>query len=71
LIRFLVSLKPVNAARNTQSAKSFAPGNRIGLVAGDGGESIRLPGAFADDTVDVFLDIDERLFHGLEKNTRD
>jgi len=65
LVRFLVSFETMDTARHTQSAQCLAPGNGFGSIARHGGERMRHFGAPANDAINLFLDIDGRLFHGI------
>jgi len=65
LIRFLVGFETIYTARDAQTAERLPPRNGIGLVAGRGGKRIRPPGAPADTAINLFLDVDGRLFHDV------
>jgi len=54
----------MHPARHPHPAESFALGDGIGFVAGRGRKRIGCFGAPADNAVNFFLDVDDRLFHG-------
>ena len=58
-----MGLKAVHPAGNAKAAKCSAPGDGLGFVARRGRERIRRSRAPADEAVNLFLDVDERLFH--------
>jgi len=60
-----MSFETIHAARHAHAAKRFAPGNGVGLIAGNGRKCIRRSGASPDKTVNLFLNVDERLFHAF------
>ena len=53
----------MDAARNANPAERLAPRDRIRLSTARHGHGIRSLGPPADVTVNLFLKVDERLFH--------
>ena len=66
-----MGFETIHAARDARPAKGFSPRAGIGLVAGRGGKRVGRLGAPADEAVNLFLDVDERLFHGGFSISRD
>lgn len=54
----------MHAARDSYSAEGLAPRDGIGFVARRRRKRIRRFGAATDKAVNLFLDVDERFFHG-------
>ncbi len=59
-----MGFETIHTAGHPNAAKRLAPGNGVRFVAILGGEGIRRAGAPPDEAVNLFLDIDERCFHG-------
>ena len=55
----------MHAARHAHAAEGFPPSDGIGLVACRGRKRIRRFGAPTNEAVNLFLDVDERLFHDV------
>src|ERR1035437_9712420 len=60
-----MSFETIHAARHAHAAESLAPRDGIGLVAGPSRKRIRRFGAPTDEAVNLFLDVDGLLFHGV------
>ena len=60
----------MHAARNADATERFAPRDGVRLVAGGCGKGVRHARAPPDKAVNVFLDVDERMFHGVESISR-
>jgi hypothetical protein len=56
---------------NAHTAKRLAPSNGIRLSAGIDRQCVGALGASPDDLIYLFLDVDERLFHGVSSISRD
>lgn len=59
-----MGFETMHATRHAHAAKNFAPRDGIGFVACRRGKCIRRFYAPTDEAVNLFLDVDERLFHG-------
>jgi hypothetical protein len=62
-----VGFETKDTARRAQPAKRLLPANGVRLVAGRRGKRIGRNRAAADETVNFFLDVDERWLHGAVK----
>ena len=60
-----MGFETIHAARHTHATESFPPRDGIDLVAGPSRKRIRRFGAPTDEAVNLFLDVDGRLFHGV------
>ena len=58
--------KAMDSPGNVHAAERLAPGYRISLSARLDRQGIRIPRAPSDDLTNLFLDVDERLFHDQE-----
>ena len=66
-----MGFETIHAARDAHAAERFSPGDGICFVAGCGRKRIRRFRAPPDESVNLFLDVDERLFHGVFRVGRD
>ena len=65
-----MGLETIHSARNADAAERLAPRDGVRLVAGRGGKGVRRASAPTDKAVNLFLDVDQRLFHGGESISR-
>jgi hypothetical protein len=66
-----MGFETIHAARHMHATESFPPRDGVGLVAGPSRKRIRRFGAPTDEAVNLFLDVDGRLFHGVFRISRD
>lgn len=60
-------LETMNATTCRDAPKRLLPGNRIGLPTMLDRQRVRRAGPSPDETVNLFLDVDERLFHARQR----
>jgi hypothetical protein len=60
-----MGFETMHAARHTHTAERFAPSDGIRLGARLGRKRVRRPGTTPDKAVNLFLNVDERLFQGV------
>jgi hypothetical protein len=58
-----MSFETVHATGNAHAAKSFPPRDGVRFRAAGEGQGIGRPGAPTDEAINLFFDVDERLFH--------
>jgi len=60
-----MGFESIYTAPNTQAAKCLLPRNSIGTLAGRRGQSVRIFRPASHESVDLLLNVNGGLFHGL------